>query len=62
MACEARVEEAEKEKQKEAESKEECEKKIRNMKLLLKGLNNRLELALDDLQGQLNHKVEVEQL
>ncbi|KAG7319858.1 hypothetical protein KOW79_017001 [Hemibagrus wyckioides] len=62
MACEARVEEAEKEKQKEAESKEECEKKMRNMNLLLKGLNNRLELALNDLQGQPNHKAEVEQL
>ncbi|KAK3513769.1 hypothetical protein QTP70_028719, partial [Hemibagrus guttatus] len=61
MAYEAQVHEPEKEKQQEAESKEECEKKIRNLKLLLKGLNNQLEPALDDLQGELKVSQEREE-
>ncbi|KAG7334695.1 hypothetical protein KOW79_001291 [Hemibagrus wyckioides] len=61
MACEARVQEAEKETQKQAESKEECEKQMRSLKLVFKGLNDRLDLALDDLQGQLKGSLEREE-
>lgn len=43
MACEERVQEAERKKQQEIESKEKCEKKIRNTSNLFhKGLDRRL--------------------
>ncbi|KAG7334744.1 hypothetical protein KOW79_001340 [Hemibagrus wyckioides] len=61
MACEARVQEAEKEKQQEAERRKDCEKQMRNMKLSIEGLNNQLELTLDDLQGQLKVSMEREE-
>ncbi|TSP09093.1 hypothetical protein Baya_10715 [Bagarius yarrelli] len=60
MACKARVQEAEQEKQQEVESKEECRSKISNMFNILKGLNNWLELAMSDLQGQLKLALERE--
>ncbi|XP_027006587.2 filamin-A-interacting protein 1-like isoform X2 [Tachysurus fulvidraco] len=60
MACEARVQEAEKEKQRGVKAKEKCEKKIRNTKLVLKALNKQLELVQDKLEGELKMSLERE--
>ncbi|TSP09094.1 Phosphatidylinositol 4-phosphate 5-kinase type-1 gamma [Bagarius yarrelli] len=61
MACKARVQEAEQEKQQEVESKKQCEKTISNIRNSFKGLNNRLSIAMDDLQEQLKMAQEREE-
>ncbi|XP_060748482.1 uncharacterized protein LOC132861098 [Tachysurus vachellii] len=60
MAYEARVQEAQKEKQRGVKGKEKCEKKIRNTKLVLKGLSNQLDIVQDKLQGELKMSLERE--
>lgn len=62
MACEARVQEAGKEKQREVESKEECKKKIRNRSnLFYEGLNSQLKPTVDDLQMELKMSLKTEE-